>query len=74
MPDYDGVLTPSVGKGRAAGVSLGFCKAFDMVPHNVHVAELKEEGSDECIVWIRWIRHWLAGHVQRVIVKRSVSM
>lgn len=47
---YDGVLTVSVDKGRATDTSLDLCKAFDLVPQSVIVAELEGEGSDDCIV------------------------
>lgn len=40
----------SVDQGRAADISLDFCKAYSMVPHSVLVADLEGVGSDEFTV------------------------
>ena len=47
-------------------VYLDFSKAFDTVPHNILVEKLAAHGLDGCTLC--WMKHWLDGRAQRVVV------
>jgi len=63
---YDQV-TRLVDEGKAMDVAyLDFSKAFDTVPHSILLEKLAGHGLDGCT--LRWIKNWLNGQEQRVVV------
>ena len=52
-------------------INLDFCKAFDTVSHNILLSKLEKYEFD---VWpVQWLRDWLEGFSQRLVVSGSTS-
>jgi len=64
---YDQV-TCLMDEGKAVdAIYLDFSNAFDTVPHSILLKKLAAHGVDGCT--LRWIKNWLNGRAQRVVVK-----
>ena len=60
-------VTRLVDEGKAVDVVyLDFSKAFDTVSHSILLGKLAARGLDRYT--LLWVRNWLEGHAQRVIV------
>ncbi|GAB0194988.1 mitochondrial enolase superfamily member 1 [Grus japonensis] len=63
---YDKVIH-LVDEGKAVDVVyLDFSKAFDTVSHSILLEKLAAHGLDGCT--LRWVKNWLEGQAQRVVV------
>ncbi|KAK4824336.1 hypothetical protein QYF61_013671 [Mycteria americana] len=68
---YDKV-TRVMDEGKAVDVVyLDFSKAFDTVSHSILLEKLAAHGLDGCT--LRWVKNWLDGRAQRVVVNRVYS-
>ena len=66
MAFYDGSLE-LMDRGRAVDIIyLDLWKVFDTVSHDIRVSELERHQFDRWTT--RWIKNWLDGHMQRVVV------
>ncbi|KAK4822323.1 hypothetical protein QYF61_013022 [Mycteria americana] len=65
-------LTCLVDEGKAVDVVYpDFSKAFDMVSHSILLEKLAAHGLDGCP--LRWVKNWLDGQAQRVVVNGVYS-
>ncbi|KAK4822566.1 hypothetical protein QYF61_016135 [Mycteria americana] len=68
---YDKV-TCLLDEGKAVDVFfLDFSKAFDTVSHSIPLDTLSNCGMSQCTV--RWVKNWLNGRAQRVVVNGATS-
>ncbi|GAB0193288.1 mitochondrial enolase superfamily member 1 [Grus japonensis] len=65
-------VTHLVDEGKAVNVIyLDFSKAFDTVSHSILLEKLVAHGLDRCT--LRWVKNWLEGQAQRVVVNEIKS-
>ncbi|RMC17166.1 hypothetical protein DUI87_05743 [Hirundo rustica rustica] len=72
MISFSDQVTHLVDAGRALDVVyLDFSRAFDTVSHSTLLDKLAARGLDRST--LRWVRNWLDGRAQRVVVNGAAS-
>jgi len=67
-------MTRSVDKGKGMDVIfLDFCEPLNTVLRNILLSKLGGYGFYGCLITVQWIRSWLDGRSQRVVVNGSMS-
>ncbi|KAK4817640.1 hypothetical protein QYF61_021786 [Mycteria americana] len=65
-------VTRLVDEGKAVDtVFLDFSKAFDTVPHSIFLDKLPN--CEMSGFMVRWVKNWLKGRAQRVVVNGATS-
>ncbi|KAJ7415110.1 RNA-directed DNA polymerase from mobile element jockey-like protein [Pitangus sulphuratus] len=71
ITSYD-KITPLLDEGKVVdAVFLDFSKAFDTVPHSILTDKLSKREMNGLVV--RWLKKWLKGRAQRVVVNEATS-